>query len=123
MAPRASSRVRASCSSGTAAAYRPARCAPQALRFGLEDYYHVAVSDLSAVAYVFTAKFPCSSRDPMGERQSPDEYQAMGNLTYSPATKQFTYAWTTKTAWAGQCRVLVFVTKDGGIRPLLFDFR
>jgi hypothetical protein len=96
---------------------------PKPIRFSMEDWNHTAISDLSSVQYVFTAKFPCSARDPMGERQSPDEYQAMGNLTYNPGTKEFTYAWTTKTTWAGQCRVLVFVLKDASIRPLLFDFR
>ncbi|MEN9933493.1 MAG: hypothetical protein RLZZ387_72 [Chloroflexota bacterium] len=44
------------------------------------------------------------------------------SLAYDPATGQYTYVWKTDRAWAGTCRDLVVVFKDGTVRRASFTF-
>jgi hypothetical protein len=44
-------------------------------------------------------------------------------LTYDPLTDQYTYVWKTSKAWAGTCRQLIVILKDGSIHTANFSFK
>jgi predicted extracellular nuclease len=46
-----------------------------------------------------------------------------GGLTYDPLTDQYTYVWKTSKAWAGTCRQLIVILKDGSIHTANFSFK
>jgi predicted extracellular nuclease len=44
-------------------------------------------------------------------------------LTYDPLTDQYTYVWKTNKAWAGTCRQLIVILKDGSIHTANFSLK
>jgi hypothetical protein len=45
------------------------------------------------------------------------------SLSYDTASDQYIYVWKTEKAWAGTCRQLVVVLKDGSIHTANFSFK
>jgi predicted extracellular nuclease len=45
------------------------------------------------------------------------------SLAYDPLTDQYNYVWKTDEAWAGTCRQLVVILKDGSIHYANFSFK
>jgi len=68
-----------------------------------------------------SAAFPCSSGDPSDEVETV----TAGNegLTFDPVTGEYSYAWKTDKAWAGQCRTFTLTLDDGTYRSAIFRFR
>jgi len=44
-------------------------------------------------------------------------------LSYDPATSQYGYVWKTSSSWAGSCRQLEVVLRDGTLHSATFRFR
>jgi hypothetical protein len=45
------------------------------------------------------------------------------NLSYDALTDQYTYVWKSSKSWAGTCRQLTVVLKDGSIHTANFSFK
>jgi hypothetical protein len=45
------------------------------------------------------------------------------SLSYDPSTDEYTYVWKTNKSWAGTCRQLVVILKDGSIHTANFSFK
>ena len=58
-------------------------------------------------------------RVPVEETLSANE----SSLTYDASSDQYTYAWKTNKAWAGNCRQLVVKLKDGTEHLANFEFK
>jgi predicted extracellular nuclease len=57
--------------------------------------------------------------------ENVDQTLTAGNssLSYDATTDQYNYVWKTDTTWAGTCRQLVVVLKDGSIHTAKFSFK
>jgi len=78
--------------------------------------------DVFADGYPTPQKIACDtgvSADPVEETLSANE----SSLTYDASSDQYTYAWKTNKAWAGNCRQLVVKLKDGTEHLANFEFK
>ena len=48
---------------------------------------------------------------------------AFGSLTYSPGPDRYTFMWQTDRSWAGSCREVFLVLRDGTSHAALVTFR
>lgn len=64
----------------------------------------------------------CGSGAPTGDVEATVTAGGEG-LTYDPTTGEYTYAWKTLKAWAGQCRTFSVTFDDGAYRTADFRFR
>jgi Tol biopolymer transport system component len=58
---------------------------------------------------------PCNATDPLS-----DGTPASGKLQYAAKADRYTYLWTTSKAWAGTCRQLIVVLRDGTVHRASF---
>jgi hypothetical protein len=72
--------------------------------------------------YPLSRQITCDSSSPTdGIEQTVTA--GSSSLSYDPTTDQYTYVWKTDKAWAGTCRQLVVILKDGSIHYANFSFK
>jgi uncharacterized protein len=71
--------------------------------------------------YPLTTQLSCDSSAPV---DSIEQTVTAGSssLSYDSTTDQYNYVWKTNKAWAGSCRELVVILKDGSIHTAHFKF-
>jgi len=77
---------------------------------------------------IFLSGYPTSQQiacDTNATVSSIEQTLTAGNssLSYDPTTDQYNYVWKTDKAWAGTCRQLVVILKDGSIHTANFSFK
>jgi hypothetical protein len=78
--------------------------------------------DIFLSGYPISRQIVCDSSAPMDEVEQT--VTAGGSsLSYDPSTDQYTYVWKTNKSWAGTCRQLVVVLKDGSVHIANFSFK
>jgi len=77
---------------------------------------------------IFLAGYPLSQQVACESNASLDNIEqtvtaGSSSLAYDATTDQYTYVWKTEKAWAGTCRQLVVILKDGSIHTANFFFK
>jgi len=79
---------------------------------------------------IFLAGYPLSQQVACGTSSSLDNIEqtvtagsSSSSLAYDATIDQYTYVWKTQKAWAGTCRQLVVILKDGSIHTANFFFK
>jgi hypothetical protein len=88
------------------------------IQFSLGSYQGL---DILAAGYPVSQLADCDTGAPLGD---PEEIDTAGSssLTYDPTTDTYTLVWKTEKNWAGTCRLLTFMLKDGTTQQAIFDF-
>jgi hypothetical protein len=72
--------------------------------------------------YPLSQQIACDTSSPLDNIEQT--VNAGGSsLSYDPTADQYTYVWKTSKAWAGTCRQLVVILKDGSIHHANFSFK
>jgi len=78
--------------------------------------------DIFHAGYPLSRRIACDSSTPLDEIEQT--VTAGGSsLAYDEASDQYSYAWKTNRAWAGTCRQLVVILKDGSVHTANFRFK
>lgn len=78
--------------------------------------------DIFLSGYPISRQIACDSSAPLDNIEQT--VTAGGSsLTYDATTNQYIYVWKTEKAWAGTCRQLVVILKDGSIHTANFKFK
>jgi len=77
---------------------------------------------------IFLSGYPISKQvtcDASASIDAVEQTVTTGNsvLSYDPLTDQYNYVWKTEKSWAGTCRQLVVILKDGSIHTANFSFK
>jgi hypothetical protein len=77
---------------------------------------------------IFLDGYPLSRQIACGTGAGLDDIEQTVNaggsaLSYNASTDQYTYVWKTNRAWAGTCRQLVVILRDGSIHTANFSFK
>jgi predicted extracellular nuclease len=78
--------------------------------------------DVFLTGYPLSRQIACESN---GSSDGLDQTVTAGgsSLSYDSTTDQYIYVWKTNKAWAGTCRQLVVILKDGSIHYAYFNFK
>jgi len=78
--------------------------------------------DIFLPGYPLAKQISCDSSSPLDDIEQT--LTAGGSsLSYDPTTDQYSYVWKTDKSWAGTCRQLVVILKDGSIHTANFKFK
>ncbi|NOH01711.1 MAG: ExeM/NucH family extracellular endonuclease [Chloroflexi bacterium] len=78
--------------------------------------------DIFLAGYPLSRKIACDTNSPLDDIEQT--VTAGGSsLSYDALSDQYTYVWKTNKAWAGTCRQLVVILKDGSIHLANFKFK
>jgi hypothetical protein len=69
--------------------------------------------------YPASASYDCGSTPPT---EASDPAGSSDSLNYAKGVDQYTFAWKTDKAWAGTCRVLILVLRDGTVHAVAVQF-
>jgi predicted extracellular nuclease len=73
-------------------------------------------------AYPQSQRIDCDSSEVLSSGE-PTVTAGDSSLSYDALTDQYNYVWKTDEAWAGTCRQLVVILKDGSIHYANFSFK
>jgi CSLREA domain-containing protein len=78
--------------------------------------------DIFAPGYPSSAQYACSESAPEVDidGQAP---VASNSLSYDAGSDQYNFVWKTESSWAGKCRQLLVVLKDGTVYRANFKFK
>ena len=74
---------------------------------------------------IFKAGYPASASYDCGSTPPTEASEPAGSsdsLNYAKGVDQYTFAWKTDKSWAGTCRVLILVLKDGTVHTVAVQF-
>ncbi len=78
--------------------------------------------DIFLAGYPLSQQIACdTSAPPASAEQTVNA--GVSTLTYDPSTDQYIYVWKSDKSWAGTCRQLVVILKDGSIHTANFQFK
>jgi hypothetical protein len=69
--------------------------------------------------YPASASYDCGSTPPT---EASEPAASSDSLNYVKGADQYTFAWKTDKSWAGTCRVLILVLRDGTVHTAAFQF-
>lgn len=78
--------------------------------------------DIFSAGYPLSRRIACDTAMPLNDVEQTVN-AGRSSLSYDAAADQYTYAWKTNKAWAGTCRQLVVILKDGSIHYANFQFK
>lgn len=78
--------------------------------------------DIFLAGYPLSRQIACDTNAPSVEVDQTVN-AGSSSLSYDASTDQYTYVWKTSKSWAGTCRQLVVVLKDGSIHTANFQFK
>jgi predicted extracellular nuclease len=78
--------------------------------------------DVLLAGYPVSRPIACDSSAPLDEIEQTVN-SGGSSLSYDAASDQYTYVWKTNKAWAGTCRRLILVLKDGSIHYANFKLK
>jgi len=89
------------------------------VKFSLDGFQGL---DVILAGYPVSQQFACGSGEPL---DSAEQSMTAGgsSLSYDAITDQYNYVWQTDDAWAGTCRQLIVILKDGSIHKANFSFK
>ena len=88
------------------------------LRFSLGGDYGF---DVFADGFPSSVRVPCPGEKPFKKAQEPSPTN--GVLHYNDGRDRYRYAWKTREAWAGTCRLVTLELADGDVATAAFKFR
>lgn len=78
--------------------------------------------DIFLAGYPVSRKIACDTNSPLDDIEQTVTAGGSG-LSYNASSDRYTYVWKTNKAWAGTCRQLVVILKDGSIHLANFKFK
>jgi len=78
--------------------------------------------DIFLSGYPLSRQISCDLSGPLDPIEQTVTAGA-SSLSYDPTSDQYTYVWKSEKAWAGTCRQLVVILKDGSIHTVNFQFK
>ena len=89
------------------------------VKFSLDGFQGL---DIFLNGYPVSRQVACSSGAPLGDIEQT-ETAGESSLAYDSTGDQYNYVWKTENAWAGTCRQLIVILKDGSIHTANFSFK
>ena len=86
------------------------------VKFSLDGNQGLAIFK---AGYPASASYDCGSTPPT---EASEPAASSESLNYAKGADQYTFAWKTDKSWAGTCRVLILVLRDGTVHTAAFQF-
>ena len=86
------------------------------VKFSLDGNQGLAIFE---AGYPASAAYDCGSTPPT---EASEPAASSESLNYVKGVDQYTFAWKTDKSWAGTCRVLILVLKDGTVHTVAVQF-